>query len=100
MMVMRIESYISRARAAMDLDSESKGLKMLAAVQGLTRTDPKGRLDEIIEVIAAMSGASPHAAPAPGSAAPAVGRITVDEGEASQDEPPDEPPDFDDLDDE
>ena len=97
MMVMRIESYISRARAAMDLDSESKGLKMLAAVQGLTRTDPKGRLDEIIEVIAAMSGASPHAAP---TAAPAVGRITVDEGEASQDEPPDEPPDFDDLDDE
>lgn len=73
LMVARIESYIQRSKKALDLDSESKGLKMLAAVQGLTRTDPATQLDEIVNAIGAISKEMDAATPPPIGGA----RITV-----------------------
>lgn len=66
LMERRIEDYLERSRHALDLDAEAKALKMLAAIQGLTRTDPTTTMDEILKTIAAVArDAEAPALPAP-----------------------------------
>lgn len=60
----RLEDYIERARDAGDLNNEMKGLKMLATVGGLTRTEPESGLDAIVGAIAKVAQAR-AALPAP-----------------------------------
>lgn len=44
LMVMRLENYIQRSREAMDLRNELAGIKQMALVLGLTKTDPEDAL--------------------------------------------------------
>lgn len=44
----RIEGYVERAQEAMDLNSEMKALKALAAISGLTRTEPENADEDFL----------------------------------------------------
>lgn len=52
---MRLEDYIGRTKDTMDMDGEMKGIKELAKVQGLTRTEPENQGREFFEVVKRIS---------------------------------------------
>lgn len=67
--------YIERSKDCGDLNSEMKGLKELAKVQGLTRVEPENQMDIMVQAIASVAAAAQRDERGPG-----VGpRITVDE---------------------
>lgn len=51
LMVMRLESFVKRARDSIDLRAELAGLKQLALIQGLSRSDLDNPMKDIIEII-------------------------------------------------
>lgn len=51
LMVLKLEDFIERSKAALDLKSEAQGLKQLALVQGLGRTEPRDATSEFLEVV-------------------------------------------------
>lgn len=52
---MRLEDYIGRSKETMDMDGEMKGIKELAKIQGLTRTEPENQAAEFFEVVKRVS---------------------------------------------
>ncbi len=52
---MRLEDFIGRSKATMDMDGEMKGIKELAKIQGLTRTEPENQAAEFFEVVKRIS---------------------------------------------
>lgn len=50
-MVLRLEDFIHRSKNALDLTQEIKGLKQLAMVQGLTRTDPEDAISAFAGIV-------------------------------------------------
>ncbi|MEE8494663.1 MAG: hypothetical protein V3S25_11520 [Nitrospirales bacterium] len=64
--------YIERSRECMDLNSEMKGLKELAKVQGLTRVEPENQMDIMVQAIAGVAAAAQRDERGPG-----VGPIKV-----------------------
>lgn len=71
-----LTDYIERAKENGDLNSEMKGLKELAKVQGLTRVEPENQLDVMVQAIASVAAAAQRDERGPG-----VGpkRIEVDD---------------------
>ncbi len=55
MQEMRLEDFIGRAKNAMNMDDEMKGVKELAKIQGLTRTEPENQAAEFFDVIKRVS---------------------------------------------
>jgi len=55
LMVLRVEDYLERCRSAGDRDSESKGLKLLMTIQGLSRTEPEGAMGEFLDALSRVS---------------------------------------------
>lgn len=53
-----LTDYIDRARECGDLNSEMKGLKELAKVQGLTRVEPENQMDIMVQAIATVAQAA------------------------------------------
>ncbi len=69
--------YIERSKDCGDLNSEMKGLKELAKVQGLTRVEPENQMDIMVQAIASVAAAAQRDERGPG-----VGpRITVSDDE-------------------
>lgn len=56
LMVAQIKDFVDRAREAMNLGDEMRGLRELARVQGLTRTEPEDRMSEFLGVVRRVSG--------------------------------------------
>jgi hypothetical protein len=56
LMVALLKDYTDRAREAFNLDGEMKGLRELARVQGLTRTEPEDKMSEFLGVVRRVSG--------------------------------------------
>lgn len=54
-MVANLKDLIARAKEEMNTDKELKALKQLAAIQGLTRTEPEDRAGDFMKVIAAVA---------------------------------------------
>lgn len=52
---MRLEDYISRSKDSLDMDGEMKGIKELAKIQGLTRTEPEDQAAEFFAVVKKVS---------------------------------------------
>jgi hypothetical protein len=48
---MRLEDFIGRSKETMDMDGEMKGIKELAKIQGLTRTEPENQAAEFFDVV-------------------------------------------------
>lgn len=61
LMVLRVEDYCERCRSAGDRDSESKGLKLLMTIQGLSRTEPEGQMGEFLDALSRVSKEKPRA---------------------------------------
>lgn len=72
LMVAQLKDYVDRSRDAMNLDGEMKGLRELARVQGLTRTEPEDKMSEFLGVVRRVSGRQ-DALQLVGAAADAVG---------------------------
>lgn len=58
LMEVRLEALAENSRTALNLDAELRALKQLAAIQGLTRTEPTTAMDEILKTIQAVAGAA------------------------------------------
>lgn len=56
LMVAQLKDFVDRSRDAMNLDGEMKGLRELARVQGLTRTEPEDKMSEFLGVVRRVSG--------------------------------------------
>jgi hypothetical protein len=54
-MVANLKDLIARAKEELNSDKELKALKQLAAIQGLTRTEPEDRAADFMKVIAAVA---------------------------------------------
>lgn len=54
LMIAQLKDLIGRAKEEMNSDKELKALKQLAAIQGLTRTEPEDRAMDFMRVIAAV----------------------------------------------
>lgn len=54
-MVANLKDLIARCKQDMNSDREMKALKQLAAIQGLTRTEPEDRAADFMRVIAAVA---------------------------------------------
>jgi len=48
---MRLEDFIGRSKESLDMDGEMKGIKELAKIQGLTRTEPENQAEEFFAVV-------------------------------------------------
>jgi len=55
LMIAQLKDLIARAKEEMNSDRELKALKQLAAIQGLTRTEPEDRAMDFMRVIAAVA---------------------------------------------
>ena len=64
-MVANLKDLIGRAKEEMNSDKELKALKQLAAIQGLTRTEPEDRAADFMKVIAAVAQRQDTALTAP-----------------------------------
>lgn len=64
-MVANLKDLIGRAKEEMNSDKELKALKQLAAIQGLTRTEPEDRAADFMKVIAAVAQRQDSALEAP-----------------------------------
>ncbi len=51
LMVMELKEQIGRAKAALDLDAEMKARKLLAMIQGLTRSQPEDQAREFFDAV-------------------------------------------------
>lgn len=51
----QVIDYIERAREAGDMNSEMKGMKLLAQVSGLTKTEPESQMDEMVRGISIVA---------------------------------------------
>lgn len=58
LMVMELKEQIARAKEALDLDAEMKARKLLAMVQGLTRSQPEDQAREFYESVRRISQAA------------------------------------------
>ena len=86
-MVANLKDVIARAKEEMNTDKELKALKQLAAIQGLTRTEPEDRAADFMRVIGAVAArqdrlleaprTAQKALPAPRLAEPALAEYTV-----------------------
>ena len=85
-MVANLKDLIARAKEEMNSDKELKALKQLAAIQGLTRTEPEDRAADFMKVIAAVAvrqdrlleaKATVKALPAPRRPEPQAAEYTV-----------------------
>lgn len=64
LLVARLEHFVGRARGAFDLNNEMKALKVLAVVEGLTRTEPEDANKQFLEVTHRIAaGAKPSEGP-------------------------------------
>jgi len=92
LMVAQLKDYVDRSRDALNLDGEMKGLRELARVQGLTRTEPEDKMSEFLGVVRRVSGRQ-DALQLVGAAADAVGaepsEVTDDVGDAADSLPTD-----------
>ena len=73
LMVAQLKDYVDRARDASNLDGEMKGLRELARVQGLTRTEPEDKMSEFLGVVRRVSGRQDAVQLVGAAAADAVG---------------------------
>jgi len=64
-MVAQLKDLVGRAKEEMNIDKELKALKQLAAIQGLTRTDPENLAKDFMQVIAQVAGRQDAALEAP-----------------------------------
>jgi hypothetical protein len=95
-MVANLKDLIARAKEEMNSDKELKALKQLAAIQGLTRTEPEDRASDFMKVIAAVAQRQDRALEAPrrplqlpahiSTAEPALAEYTVVEPKDDYDE--------------
>jgi len=60
LMVMRLEAFQERAKAALDLRSELGAMKIQALIEGLTATNPENAMDDFVKVVAHVAKSSPR----------------------------------------
>ncbi len=65
LMIAQLKDLIARAKEEMNSDKELKALKQLAAIQGLTRTEPEDRAADFARVIEAIAIRQDRALEAP-----------------------------------
>ncbi len=78
LMVHRLESFMDRSRNALDLNNEMKAMKVLAVVEGLTRTEPEDANQSFLETTERLSRSS---GPGIGSGTPQLDVIDVPNNE-------------------
>lgn len=54
--LMKLEDYVRRARASLDMRAELAGIKQAALVLGLGKLEPKDMMDEFIHIVKQVSG--------------------------------------------
>lgn len=80
LMVMELKEQIGRAKEALDLDAEMKARKLLAMIQGLTRSQPEDQAREFFDAVrrvAEVSDAKFHVIPPTKAALQLVAEATA-----------------------